>query len=160
VRQLAIADAAAAVLRAVQDGFAAARIALPLRQYASFGREVDDCEQAVVMVGEMYLGEAGQPQITWISRDMQPDRVVTMSVAILRCAPDVDESGSPPSGADLNAYGTAAMTDAAVLWDAVNTPFVAGTLVPLCRQGVIGPLTPIGPLGGLGGVALSLALAL
>lgn len=85
--------------------------------------------------------------------------VVEINLTLYRCVPTMEEDGSPPDPADLDASGKALATDGWVLWFGILRAWGDGTLFEdlelTCQQfDVSGGTLSLPPTGGLAGWSL------
>lgn len=111
-------DMMTGVLERVQAVFQSYNVGLPARQYWSMGQPAVDCEQLVVYFQQMYLGapgaEVGEPQRCHVPRS------ASLSIAISRATPIVNQNGRPPAPAAIEAASSALAIDAWVLMESIN----------------------------------------
>lgn len=145
------------VARQVLDLVAAALDATPAgapdRRYVSDGPLVAwDCEQLVVAVegtvshdGDLMVETPGPVNCLVM-------RAATLGVWIVRCAPTVEDDGTPPPADDIDANAAVMLADPTVMLDAIVTAYQAGELAGAFGLALLG-WDGVGPEGGLvGGV--------
>jgi hypothetical protein len=117
---------------------------LPARQYVHAGLVAWDCEETVVAVPESGLthafpGEASKVEFC------SPPRQVAFEVWIVRCVPSLQDNGTPPTEADLDAAAAIQLADlwtlSYVLWQYRDD--WKGT----CHTLLMGPVEIVGPEG-------------
>lgn len=135
---------------------------LPERQYVSNGMIVWDCDQLVVMVEATYGTEADLAAEGIFSQASAGFglRAATIGVAVLRCVPDVDDEGTPPSWESIQDSSEIILSDAETVLSVLLAAQQAGELAT-CQALAFDRWTSEGPQGGLaGGVTRLRALML
>jgi hypothetical protein len=151
-------NGAAAALAALPDGNAPARVAL-----VPGAVSWDTCQCA----GELY-GTVLATGLASVFPTPAPDAsglncpppyvVVTVGVAMLRCAPVPDTNGNPPSTEAQAASAAQVLTDAATIRASVTCGLRALVTAGSLADWAIGAEAPLGPEGGCTGTTLSFTL--
>jgi len=105
------------VLDRLVDRFNYHNVQLPSKQYWKVGAPVIDCEQLVLSVDSMFIGNPGN-QLAQPHRGAHP-RSVTFRAMIARQIPLPDAKGNEPSGARQQEASEILSVDMWVLLDAV-----------------------------------------
>lgn len=144
------------VLTVVSGGLSAAGRPAPSRQYVADGNLVAwDCEQLVVAV-DSTQGHQGNVAV----EDLGPafamaPRAATLGVWLLRSAPMLDDEGTPPAAAEIDANAEIVLADPMVmlwyLWHAHERDELAP-----CKGLSFQRWQALGPMGGLTGGVLRL----
>jgi hypothetical protein len=150
---LAISDEAVLLLDAVVDHFQAAGRELPDRQCVVAGEPrafAWDCEQLTVSLqgigwGPAVSATANTPR-TGSPASVMSTRHVVLAVTLVRCTPQMEDDGTPPPAAELDAAGRLFMRDAGLLSQAIVT-YVSRATQRLDRVASVeaGIVEPIGP---------------
>lgn len=144
-----------ALLRLVQEGFAALGVDLPARQYVAPGAiAAYDDEQLTVNLGRVYLGRPGAEdpliRLNVFSADL--------SVTILRKSAMMGARGSAPLPEDEQAVAQVQMKDMQTLAEVLGTVRTGYTYTDLGTPFAINPVLPYGPEGGLVGSVGSISI--
>lgn len=124
-----------------------------------------DCEQLMVSLEGIGIGPSPDSQLgTPAVRMGSPIsatalRHAVFAVSLVRCTPQSDEQGNPPTAAALNEAGLTFMRDCGMLSQAMVT--FAGILanqLPDTASVECGAVTPIGPSGGFHGADTAMAI--
>jgi hypothetical protein len=125
---------------------------LPDRVYVSQGLDADECSELTVRVtiGEGALGTPGQAHKTGRRNE------VTFTVRVVRCRPQGDDQGNPPTVEELNAYARITYQDAWAIWNGIMAAKRAGNLLTgFCAEFDMDTGTPI-PTTQVGGWEIQL----
>lgn len=125
---------------------------LPDRRYVTNGLLIwDDCESLAIMVENSYGTEADPTQELSDPMGMAfAMRGTSLGVALLRCVPDIDDNGAPPSAAEIEGAAELILTDAMAVFNTLVAAQVSGQLAT-CTGLAFDRWTSEGPAGGLGG---------
>lgn len=145
-------DLAQAALAAVVDRWPVEAEPLPARRYVSNGMIVWDCDEVVVMAGNTFGAEADPGSESFLTQASAgyAIRAAIIEVLILRCAPDPDDEGNPPTAATIEANATVILTDAMAAFNCLVEAQEDGDLAT-CQGLAFERWTSEGPLGGLAG---------
>lgn len=120
-------DLAARLLTVVNDGFTAAGVTLPERQYVGPGVIVAyDCEQLTVVCTAIGSGVPGRRANLPIA-GCREQRLGSYRIELVRCVPVIDDSGNPPPPAALQASAQATLRDLDLLESTVRAALTAVT---------------------------------
>lgn len=156
---------------------AAATLATPPSiQYINMGKPAaDGCDRLIVWVLDMHLASPrnqtarGGGTLTESRSAMEQYGVlpaVDFTIQLLRCGvpqPTGDLNPVLPTAAELDAFGTAQITDGWALYHGLVNAWRAGTLfggLNPAPHTVLGMLTPVEPSGGIAGWQLPLKVSL
>lgn len=132
----------------------------PDRQYVTVGQPTDvvwdGCDQLVVVVSSL------NPSSGLFSQPGQVKGVVipllSLAVEVVRCFPMMDESGNPPSEADLNSAAETLLIDQKNLFCGITDEIRAGSLFSdtHCDHDRLLSVEMVGPSGGMASVRATL----
>lgn len=150
------------VKMAIIDGFAAAAVELPARQYVTYGNPAHDCAQLVVSL-EATAGTEGNiaqeivdPVLGKAGHAM---RYARFGITLIRCVPVVQDDAEPPTVEDEEQASEAILTDTVLLLNSIVAAQRAGDL-NRCGGVAFEQWTAITPNGGVGGGILRVRLLL
>lgn len=153
-------DLAHAALDALVAGWPGGEEALPERQYVTNGTVVWDCPQLVVMVDASFGTTADIATEEIVPRHpLAGVRSVSMAAVLLRCFPDMDDEGTPPPAADLDAASSIIFRDSILMLNTLAAAQKAGELGS-CQGFAFERWTSESPSGGLAGGSLRFRLML
>lgn len=140
------------LLAAVVAHMTAHAITLPDRQYVWFGQFPVDCEQLVVTWEQSTQGLPGTPDGSPIIAPIL--RTAQFTVNLLRCVPQPDANGHPPSDTAMDLAGTIALTDAQALMLSIVEAYKQNDFSAVCDSMSIVNVLPLSQAGRYGGVAV------
>lgn len=148
------------LLEAAQAAITEAGLTIPSRSYVHLGNIAVDCEQLVVTIDGLTFGLTDGPENPAVK--CMPPGYSTYTVLLALCVPVPDDSGTPPSTADLEAsavnlspYGLALTSGIAELIHAGDADCIG-----LCDNPAMTSALPLGPEGGYGGWTVGWAIHL
>lgn len=156
---LRLYELAGAVLEAVETAYAAeTTAALPDRRYVAEGTPAYDCDQVTVQVTRTFLTSGGIAQES-IAPLGGAQFVAEVVVSIIRCAAPIGEDGEAPSTSEIEEVAQLVLSDAVVVFDAVNEAQRVGDL-PGCSGVGFAGWNAVQPSGGLTGGLATLRLVI
>lgn len=133
--------------------------ALPANRYVANGAVAYDfCDLLAVQLLPARTGTPGLPIPAVV--DATTTLNVDVAVHLIRCAPVVDDEGSPPPASDIEANARVILADAWTMLQGVVAGLQAGTLLGTCARVLIASLDSYGPEGGAAGSVLRLNVSL
>lgn len=148
-----VLDLAGAALATTEAG-------APARQYVSDGPLVAwDCEQIVVTVENTYSHRGDVSVEDTSPLDCLVMRAAVLGVWVVRCAPTLDDDGTPPDANEIDTNAAIVLADPMVLLDAIVDAYRAGLLLG-CHGLAFQQWQGVGPEGGLTGGVLRLRVDL
>lgn len=148
------------ILDTASAGLTAAGLTAPERQYVADGNMVAwDCEQLVVAIVATYSHEGNVAQETQMPAFAMAPRAAEVEVWLARCAPTMDEDGTPAAAEAIDASAGVVLADPMVILDCLWRAHAAGNLAS-CKGLVFRRWQAVGPSGGLTGGVLRLAVNL
>jgi hypothetical protein len=155
-------DLAHRLLDLVVAGFDTAGVDLPETRYVAAGQPEQvawDCEQVTVALAQVGAGlplapgQGAVPTPAHSGRQSLP--TAELEVAIVRCAPTIDDQAETPDTGDADAAGSTALQDAWLLLRTIQAGIRQGQLTtddpvasPVPSMAAVGPALPRGPDGG------------
>jgi hypothetical protein len=121
-----------------------------------------DCGLLAVSVGTVYPTEQfPNPALARVSNACDaPWEAAEIVMQIVRCAPNPDDNGEPPTTAELDASARQVLTDAYEMMRAVSTKLCEMNKAREISDFVVRALTPQGPAGGCVGNELRAVVSL
>lgn len=148
------------ILDCIADGFDAAGVGLPERQYVHQGEVALDCcepGQLVVSFGGITHAMPGLGEEVAVCA---PQRSAVIDVWLNRCVPVSKDNGDPPTADALTDSAETLQTDAWVLSTVLIESYQAHCWGGGCVSVLFGPAVPYGPEGACGGVHQTLTVNL
>lgn len=121
-----------------------------------------DCGLLAVSVGTIYPTEIfPNPALARVGNACDaPLEAAEIIMQIVRCAPNPDDNGEPPTTTQLDTSAREVLTDAYEMMRAVSTKLCEMNKAREISDYVMRPLTPQGPAGGCVGNELRAVVAL
>ena len=138
-------------LDAIVNHYANAGVPLPERRYWMVGQSARDCEQAVIMVQQTFLGSPENP-IEFVQ--CNGPRGVTFQFEVLRCTPTISPRGDIPQAVDIQESSVHPVIDMEIMLD------LGEIFAPVGTPGIVITVNPIPPDGGLHGAVASYSVDL
>jgi hypothetical protein len=125
----------------------------------------DDCQCGLLAVSAPRLFPATRFPLESVDTDLvapcpPPYEAAELTVTVLRCAPNPDSAGNPPTCDALAAAAVTWARDVQVLRDALGCCLAQMVAAGTVEAGVVQASAPTGPQGGCVGSETTLAVAL
>jgi|SRR5215831_15391311 len=145
-----IYGAATKLLDLVKQQLTTAGVVLPDRVYVAPGVDLAlDCEQLTVHLSRIISNFQGQDTPYPVMTHKLLRKSAEFYVTLARCVPSMNDDGSPPPVADMDAAASVVMKDMRELRRALEQIEHQHLMMPINVPVTIGPATTIGPLGGI-----------
>lgn len=145
------------VLQHLTDHFNTLNVPLPNKRYWKFGAPVVDCEQLVLSVVQMYIGDPGDPSSA--PQRANATRSVVFRAVLVRCVPEPDARGNEPSAERQQTYAAISAVDAWTMLDAVAHLDTWDSLGAF-GMGVIATIDVEDPMGGFQPIVATFTMAI
>lgn len=117
-----------------------------------------DCEMLAAWTGMRLGGRGTIADADPVTKAVKP--VVEVNLLLLRCVTALNDDGTPPSEALVDADGDGFMTDMWIMQHTIDVGLTDGTLWPACSAVNVRPIRPLSPSGNLSGMTTTIEVTL